>query len=737
MLRDRVLAAVAQGIVRARVLVVALFAVLAPGAALYGANVLNELQPGGFRDPAAESSLVSNLTRAFTAGDLVVLYTAHKDPGTVDDVVAYDNIVPALANVAADPAVTRVVSFYSTGAPWLVSRDRTRTFVLVTLNGPDVDKVAAAQRLRPLFAADGYDATFGGYAPVFHGITSTVEHDLRKAELYALPLTLLLLLLLFRSAISAALPVLVGGAAVAFSLAILRALHSVSEVTIFAANVATILGLGLAIDYSLFVLMRFREELPGATSTSEAVVRAMNTAGRAVLFSGSTVAVSLCGLFLFPHGVLRSVAVGGIAVTVATVVLAMTLLPALLALLGKRVDALPIPFGLPLPSEIDDDRGPWHALAAFVMRRPVAVGGAVVVLLGICAVPFLRLAPSVADARALPRGDEARDVSRIIDDEFTPHLTTPHELLLTLSDASAAWDLARLRELNAYAKRVGTVPGVLEVHGPSALDPRNPDGAARMLSNDNDIATHAARELFIHDRTALITVLSRYAVDDDRSLEQVELLHRVPLPKGMTVMVGGQSAWVVDVRAAIREHTPPMVAFIAVAMTLVLFFVFGSVVLPIKAIAMNMLSLTASFGAIVWVFQDGRFTSLFDYDPVGTTDASVPVLMFAIVFGLSMDYEVLLLSRVREEYLASGNNERAVARGLARTGRLITSAALLLVVVVSCFATSRLVLIQTLAVGIAIAVFLDAAVVRTLLVPATMRLLGDWNWWAPRWLRRK
>ena len=732
------LALFARGIIRARVAVVVAYAVLVPLLALYGAGVLRELQPGGFRDPDAESTRAAALARAFVAGDLVVLYTAHT--GTVDDVEAYAALIPALARAEAAPGVLKVVSYYGAGVPWLVSRDRTRTVALLTLAGADVDKVATAARVEPLLAADGFDVAFTGYAPVFHGITSTVEDDLRRAELLALPLTLFLLLLLFRSVISAALPVVVGGVAIALTLAILRALHTLApilggDVTIFAANVATILGLGLAIDYSLFILMRFREELP-LVGERRAVLRAMATAGRAVAFSGATVAVSLCGLFVFPHGVLRSVAAGGIAVTLATVVLATTLLPALLAILGKRVDALHVPFGLMLPHEITaDDRDLWQRLAAAVMKRPLAVGVVVVAALLVCALPFARIAPSIADARSLPAGDPARETELVVEREFVAHMTTPHEILVTLDDARAPWTRARLRDLALYARRLSHVPHITQVYGPHSIDPANPAHAAALILDDSE-AARAVRGLFLQGSGARLAALSALPVDDERALEQVDLLRRVPPPPGTHVVIGGQSAWVVDVREALRTHTPAMVAFIAVAMLLVLFLVFGSVVLPVKAVAMNVLSLTASFGAIVWVFQDGRMARLFGSESLGTTDASVPVLMFAIVFGLSMDYEVLLLSRVREEYLESGDNARAVARGLARTGRLITSAALLLVVVVLCFATSRLVLIQTLAVGIAVAVFLDAAVVRTLLVPATMHLLGDWNWWAPKWLAR-
>lgn len=738
------LALLARWVLRAKVGVVVAYAVLVPLAALYGMGVLEELQPGGFRDPEAESTQVADASRRFLAGDLVVLYSlpAGSKAGTVDDIEAFTSLVTALSRAEADPAVEKIVSFPTSGVPWLLSEDRTRTVALVTLQGPDLDKVAAARRLKPVFAAEGFEVMFGGYAPVFEGITSTVEHDLRTAELVALPLTMLLLLVLFRSVVSAALPVVIGGVAIALSLAILRALHAVSDVTIFAANVATILGLGLSIDYSLFVLMRFREELP-RVGERRAVVRAMATAGRAVAFSGVTVAVSLCGLFLFPHGMLRSIAVGGIAVTVATVLLAVTLLPALLALLGARVTAFPIPFGLRLPEEASPlqsrvpspaglEPGLWPAIARGVMKRPLLCILGVVAAMLACAAPFLRLAPSIADARALPAGHEARVTQEIIGRDFTAQIMTPHDVLVTLEEGR--WDAARLGDLAAFAASLRAIPGVAMVNGPHAIDP-DPARAAALLLDDG-AAARSVRSVVLDDTSARLAVVSTFAVDDARALAQVELLRALPPPPGMRVQVGGQGAWVVDVRTALARYTPRMVAFIAVAMCLVLFLVFGSLVLPLKAIAMNLLSLTASFGAIVWVFQDGRFTRFLAYEPLGTTEASVPVLTFAIVFGLSMDYEVLLLSRVREEYLATGDNDVAVARGLARTGRLITSAALLLVAVVMCFAMSRLVLIKTLAVGIAVAVFLDATVVRTLLVPATMKLLGDWNWWAPRPLQR-
>lgn len=723
----------ARLIVRLRHGVVAAYAVVAVLCATFGAGVLGELKPGGFRDPAAESTIVAERSRHFVSGDLVVVYRAHS--GTVDDVDGWTALVPALTRAEQDPSVEKVVSFFSTGAPWLLSKDRTATLALISLRGTDLEKVAASQRLLGALSADGFTLSRGGYAPVFDAITSTVEHDLRRAELWVLPLTLVLLLLLFRSLISAALPVIIGGVAVSITLAILRAIDRFGEVTIYAANVATILGLGLAIDYALFVLMRFREELP-RVGQRRAVVRAMATAGKAVAFSGGTVAVSLCGLFLFPHGMLRSVAVGGIAVTLATVLLATTLLPALLALLGHRIDALKIPFGLPLPDEHDADtleHGLWPRVARVVMAQPIVVGAAVVVALGACAAPFARFAPSIADARALPRGMEAREAFEAVERDFVPHLGTPHEVLISWQGGRPGDD--EIRALLAYARRLTSVPGVAMVASPEDAFLGEPDRAVAALLGDDE-AGAALRGLFVQGDTARLAVLSRFDVDDERALEQLELLRRVPPPPGSTVLVGGQSAWVVDVRDALLRYTPRMVAFIAVAMLVVLFGLFGSVVLPIKAVAMNLLSLTASFGAIVWIFQDGRLTGLLNYQPLATTESTVPVLMFAIVFGLSMDYEVLLLSRIREEYLATGDNSRAVARGLARTGRLITSGALLLVTVVLCFATSRLVLIKTLAVGISFAVLLDATIVRSLLVPATMRLLGRYNWWAPAFLRR-
>ncbi len=730
------LRALARLAVRFRVSVCAVALALFPLAIFVGRDVFQKLRPGGFSDPAAESSIARDLLekQLGTGGvDLVALYTARE--GSVEDPEAWGAVLAALARAEKEPHVQSMVSFYTTGAPWLVSRDKKQTFVVIGLSGDDVEKAAAAERLKPMFQADFMDVKFGGFTQVFRAINGTIEADLTRAELIAFPFTALLLVLIFRSLVSALLPLVIGGLSIVLALATLRVLSSVTEMSVFSANIVTVLGFGLSVDYSLFILNRYREEVPRRGS-GWALVKAVTTTGRAVAFSGITVAASLVGLFAFPHMVLRSIAIGGIAVTLTAVILALTLLPALIAVLGKHVDSLRVPFLPPIP-DADDPNGFWRRVAYAVMRRPLIVSAAVVTLLLVLGAPFLRFNPSLAEARTLPHGTESRDVLDELEAGFMPRQITAHDVVLTMS---AAGDRDELGRVAAYVAEIAKMPGIGRLDSVfTSLPGFTQQEAIDLVASpraQRDPSISPLVDLFVRDRTMRVGVVSIHDPSSAEALAQVDTLRALPPPRGATVTVGGQSAWLTDLRRSLAERTPIMVFGIGVVMFIVLFLVFGSVILPLKAILMNLLSLTASFGAIVWVFQDGRFQTLLDYDALGTSDVSLPVLMFAIVFGLSMDYEVLLLSRVREEYVKSGDNNEAVARGLARTGRLITSAASLMVVVFAAFATSGVLLLKTLSFGMALAIALDATVVRSLLVPATMRLLGRWNWWAPLPLMR-
>jgi pSer/pThr/pTyr-binding forkhead associated (FHA) protein len=444
-------------------------------------------------------------------------------------------------------------------------------------------------------------------------------------------------------------------------------------------------------------------------------------------------AASLVGLFVFPQIFLRSMAIGGIAVTVVAVTLATTILPALLGVLGPRIESLKLPF-LGGSSEADSSgSGFWHTVALNVMKRPVLIAVLVVSFLLVLGSPFLRFNPSKQDARALAANVESRAVNDILDSEFLPHETTPH--FVVLKSESAAITPDRISDLYDYVQWLEVTPGLSRVDSVFSLVPGLTREQYMSLFTDPAATGNPqlafGMSLFLNGDTARVSAVSDYNIDDGAGQAQVKEIRAVAPPAHTRALVGGNAADLFDTKQSIKARLPLTLGFIGLATFVVLFLVFGSVTLPFKAMIMNLLSLTASFGAIVFIFQDGRFEGLLHYTSLGTIDVTLPLLMFAIVFGLSMDYEVLMLSRVREEYLRTGDNTLAVARGLEKTGGLITSAAALLVVVISAFATSNIALMKGLGVGMALAIAIDATVVRALLVPATMRLMGHWNWWAP------
>ncbi len=732
-------AALARFTIRYRWPVLIVFLILFPVAGVFGGGLFSSLAGGGFDDPTAESfkaeQRISDRLGASRA-DVVALYTVSS--GTVDDPATSASLAAAVRRVAADPAVERVAAFATTGSPQFISRDRTRAFAVITFRDAATD-AAEVERLRPLLAAGGATLSLGGLIPVDEEIGSQVESGLQRAELIAFPITAVLLVVIFGSLVSAAVPLLLGGFAIMLAFATLRIITAFTDVSQFAANIVTVLGLGLAIDYSLFILNRYREELP-ERGVEGALITAISTTGRAVAFSGITVAASLVGLFVFPRMFLRSMALGGIAVTLGAVVLAITLLPALIAVLGPRIDALRVPrLGrAPVRERAAIENGFWHRVAVAVMRRPVLVAVAVVAVLLVAGSPFLRFHASTPDVRVLGAEVEARTVSDLIDREFLPHQTTPHQVALTGRDSVLTPDA--IGALYDYTRRVAELPGVTRVDSIFSLAPGLDRAAYQSLysrsASEQDAGLAAGLATFGRDNFTRLAVVSAGESDAAVTQAQVKALRALPPPTGMDVLVGGAAAGLTDLKDGIRARAPLMIAVITAVMLVVLFLVFGSVTLPLKALAMNLLSLTASYGALVWIFQDGRLEGLLRYESLGSVDATQPILMFAIVFGLSMDYEVLLLSRMREEYRRTGDNALAVAHGLEKTGRLITSAAALLVVVIGAFATSDIIFMKQLGVGMALAIAIDATIVRALLVPATMRLMGRWNWWAPAPLGR-
>jgi uncharacterized membrane protein YdfJ with MMPL/SSD domain len=725
--------------------IVVVYILLLPLLVWSAATVFPRLRGGGFEVPDSESNAAFKiLEKEIKVGgaDILALWTMPE--GTVDDIEPYTAALEAIARIEQDPSVVSHVSWYETGAAQLITKDKRRTFLMITLSGGDHERFEAARRLAPLLEAPPLKLDLGGVVPVAASVQRIIAEDLVRAEKVALPITGVLLVLIFGSGASASLPLLLGVMSLLVSLAGLRALSMVAPVSVFSINIASLLGLGLAIDYSLFLVNRFREELAAGSDVEAAVVTTVATTGRAVAFSGVTVAASLIGLFFFPQMFLQSMAQGGILVVIGTGVLSLTLLPALLAILGRRIDALRVPF---VPGFEAGDEGFWHRLARFVMRHPGKVALAVLVPMLALGAPFLRFAPGFPDYRILPREEPAFIANEILDREFDGDQMTPIDVVCTVQgDALSRPNLERLWQVSERLQHIADgradmapprvvsglftlVPGV----GKEQLFDKL--STPRAVLEKTDKTALLGIDAFARGSHMRFAILLDHQYNLPQALAVVEALRALEI-EGVDIKVGGPGAYLIDLKQNLIQRSPWMVATVMVVMFIVLFLVFGSITLPLKAMLMNALSISASFGAIVWVFQDGRFHEALDYIPLGISDCTAPLLMFSIVFGLSMDYEVLILSRVQEEFRKTGDNTEAVATGLARTGRLITSAALLLVVVIGAFGTSKIVFMKSLGIGMALAVLLDATIIRALLVPATMKMMGAWNWWSPAPLAR-
>ena len=512
----------------------------------------------------------------------------------------------------------------------------------------------------------------------------------------------ILSLLIFGSVVAALMPAVVGAISVLGAMALVRLITNFTEVSVFSINVITLLGTGLAIDYALFVISRFREELAqlpedDPKASAKAIRVTMATAGRTVLFSGLTVAAAMSSLLIFPQNFLRSLGYGGVAAVLVAVVAALTVLPAILLLLGRRIDAGRLPWRRHRPVAVVSDHGVWARIAKGVMRRPVVVMVLVVGVLLLVASPFLSAKWGSVDYRVLPPDNPAHVATVSLNEDFGQERSTANLLLETEDKA----------EVSAYIDEVKQVDGVLDV-----------------------------RQVDAQDGVTLLRASWAGNSQTQASQDVVAAIREVPGPDGQDVLVGGLTADTVDLLTSLEAHLPWMAAIIAVVMLVLLFLAFGSLVLPVKAILVNLLSISASFGVITWIFAEGNLEGWLDFTSTGFLDATQPIFMLAILVGLSMDYEVFLLSRVREQWDLTHDNTLSVATGVQRTGRIITSAALLLAVVIGAFSTSGIVFMKMIGIGMLVALLIDATVVRILLVPATMKLLGKWNWWAPTGMRR-
>jgi RND superfamily putative drug exporter len=668
-------------------------------AAVVGGSVANQLDPYGADDPATETVKArESLQDAGLRSPAVIAVVEHAPVAAASTrawVEALEDQVRERSDVAA------VSGYYDTNSPAFVSSDGDATYFAVSLK-PTGDKEVqdvGGEIADELSAHPG--VVVGGFAVAQEQVNKQVEKDLKMAELIAFPLLFLLSLLFFRSLVASVLPLMIGGLAIVGTFLILRIASEFASISIFALNLTTALGLGLAIDYSLFIVSRYREEIAKTGPGLVAMRRVLATSGRTVFFSSLTVAAALASLLVFPQRFLYSMGLGGALVALFAALISLTVLPAVLTLLGNRVNA-GAPKFLQRRAEADarpHESGFWYRLSRFVMRRPIPVATLSALFLIVLGLPFLGIKFNTVDPTVLPESASARQTYDTISEQFPPYHDSP--IWIDLEGASA-------KQAAAVAAETRGLDGVAEVLPPQPLS---------------------------GDVTA-IQVISANPFASDASQSTVKSIRALAPPSGSELTVTGASADFIDFQSSLTSHLPIALAIIVIATLVILFLMTGSVVLPIKSLLMNFLNLSAVFGLLVLIFQDGRLEGILDYTSPGAIEQTMPILLFAVAFGLSTDYAVFLLSRIKEARDDGASDSEAVAIGLERTGRIVTAAALLFAVAMFAFATSQIIFIKENGVGTALAVLIDATIIRALLVPSLMELLGKWNWWAPAPLRR-
>jgi RND superfamily putative drug exporter len=716
-------------IVRRRWWVLILALVAMPVAAIVGGGVHSRLSSGGFEDPSTESARAkAEMKRSFpqaALSDFVLVVTA-KD-GNVDDPAATKAATAIAKDLESRDGIVAVGSYWTYGkVEQLRSRNSHQALIVAAMSGEESPRFKRAGELAEEFTINNgtlsTEAT--GEAVLTHQISEQARSDLESSELITAPFTAIALVIVFGSIAAAMLPLAVGVFAVIGTLLVLMALTFATDISVFALNLTTAMGLGLGIDYSLFIVSRYREELAKGASTNVAVGRSMQTAGRTVLFSAGTVMVSLSALAVFDVPYLRSFAFAGVAVVALGAVAAVVILPAVLAILGPRVEKGRI-FKLKPESE---SGGFWGAQARRVMKHPVIYAVSVSAVLILLAVPFLSLNLGLTDDRVVPPTVSGRHAVDQIRKNFATReadaipVSMPKLRLPADSDQLEAFGM-KLAKLPGAARVDSAIGFFLPQDGKVVFAPIAfaPTQAARFVSKTGDVGS-------------FLTVTPDVEPMSPAGDRLVRDIRATPTP--IEFHVSGLGARLIDTKEAVLSRLPLAIGLVAVATFILLFLMTGSILVPLKALGLNVLSLTATFGAMVFIFQEGNFHRLLDFTPTGTVDVFTPILMFCIAFGMSMDYEVFLISRIKEEYDLDRDNEHAVVVGLQKTGRIVTAAALLLTIVFVGIATSDVAILKMFGIGLALAVLVDAFLIRATLVPAFMRLAGRSNWWSPRWLRR-
>ena len=744
---------------------VAVFLVSIP----FAPQVTSQLKHG-FGDLDTESRAALRLMSeelGFTESSVTLVFSS--DSFVVDDPAYVEQMERAIAPLRQRPEVVRIVAFYTlapysdTGVPGdtFVSEDRRTTYAFVELDVSVDEAVDLAQPIRDSLGETDLDVWVTGGIALFADLSIYSERDLQRAELITIPLLAILLLIVFGSAVAAGLPVAMGALSVVTTLALVFLVAQATDMSIFVLNIASFLGLGMAVDYSLLMVSRFREELQradrdvrvGATlvvayvaavrpepvegSVASAVTTTIETSGKAIVFSAGTSVIALSGLLFFDFMMMRSLGVGGITVIFFSMLIALTLLPALFAVLGHRVDRLSIWRRRTVRG------GFWFNLSQWVMRHPVAVIIPITALLVLLGLPFLNVNLGSPWASILPEEAESRQGQELVDERFGPGELA--QVILVERSPTSTLSPQNIAANIEFVERMENDPRVVRVDSIYGADLPDVVGAGSKPAPTNIPATvleasdetlTAISELVSDDlRTQMIRVVPVHSPTSEETRALVSDIRSNPPGGDMTVLVTGITADQLDNVDSMYSDFPRVIVYVVIVTYIALLLLFRSVLLPLKAVLLNALSILASFGALVFVFQQGNFEQILGFTADGTIEASVPILVFSVVFGLSMDYEVFLLSRVKEEYERTGDNTRAVAVGMERSGRIITSAAAILIVVSAGFATGDILIVKALGLGTAIAVLVDSTIVRALLVPALMRVMSHLNWWAPRWLR--
>ena len=686
-------------IVKRKRLIFSLFLVAIFSAGAIGTSVFGKLDSGGYNDPKSDSAKAFEyLTDVFKVKDPAVVLVVETTNG-VNDPAVVATAAKLETSIKGEAGVGSTLSYWSAGgAPTLKSSDENSAFLFIYSEDVEWDNVQSlGKRIQ-----EKYDGKFenltvyaSGTGVFAHAINTKIANDLKISEAISIPLTFILLVFVFGGLVASAMPLLVGVSAILGSLLVIYLLTLFTGVSVFALNLITGLGLGLGIDYSLLVVNRFREELHSGKSVDEAIKKTVATAGKTVFYSGLTVVITLAALMLFPLMFLKSFGYAGVTVVVMAVLGALVALPALLAILGKRIDKAVVRKGALKPKE----DGRWAQTARFVMRKPVSVVVLSLVILTVLAAPIKNIVFSQVDSRVLPASNPAAYAAQLITERFPGQEGNPIEVIIP-------GGANKIEQISNYTQEIAKVSGVVRV------------GEPQILGND-------VRVIAIHD-------MGPRTPDAEALIKQIRLI-----PSPDQTLIGGVAADYADTQIGIAKTMPWALTWIAIGVLLLLFVFTGSLILPIKAVILNILSLAATLGVITWIFVDGNLKWLVgDFTTTGSVDTGSIILVAVVAFGLSMDYELFLLSRIKEEHDAGRSNIESVATGLQRSARIITAAAGLLAIVFASFVLSGVTSIKMLGFGVAFAIILDATLVRALLVPALMRLFGERNWWAPKSLKR-